>query len=113
MTAWRRPTAYEWVALGDSCAAGIVPAAGGLFEVPRDGCGRTDLSCPQVIDRDLGPLIELTDVSCGAATVEDITSDARNPIRRHLPLFSEDPDHPFANAAGHASSAILNAIGID
>ncbi|GGJ89900.1 lipase [Streptomyces camponoticapitis] len=87
--------AYEWVALGDSYTAGVIQAAGETFEVPRDGCERTDQSYPQVIDRDLGPLIELTNVSCGAATIDDITFNAQEPIGRHLPPFSEDPDYPF------------------
>ncbi|MEV8396534.1 SGNH/GDSL hydrolase family protein [Streptomyces niveus] len=87
--------AYEWVALGDSYTAGVIPAAGDTFEVPRDGCERTDRSYPQVIDRDLGSLIELTNVSCGAATIEDITFRAQSPIGRHLPPLSEDPDYPF------------------
>ncbi|WP_206190802.1 SGNH/GDSL hydrolase family protein [Streptomyces phaeochromogenes] len=87
--------AYDWVALGDSYTAGVIPAAGETFEVPRDGCERTDLSYPQVIDRDLGSLIDLTNVSCGAATVEDVTFNAQEPIGRHLPPFSEDPDYPF------------------
>ncbi|MET9556371.1 SGNH/GDSL hydrolase family protein [Streptomyces sp. NPDC006645] len=86
---------YEWVALGDSYTAGVIPAAGDVFEVPRDGCDRTDRSYPQVIDRDLGSLIDLTNVSCGAATIEDITFRAQQPIGRHLPPFSEDPDYPF------------------
>ncbi|WP_405700087.1 SGNH/GDSL hydrolase family protein [Streptomyces sp. NBC_00069] len=88
--------AYDWVALGDSYTAGVIPAAGEIFEVPRDGCERTDLSYPQVIDRDLGSLIDLTNVSCGAATIEDVTFNAQQPIGRHLPPFSEDPDYPFA-----------------
>ncbi|MFG2716517.1 hypothetical protein ACGFX2_39290 [Streptomyces goshikiensis] len=84
--------AYDWVALGDSYTAGVIPAAGEVFEVPRGGCERTDLSYPQVIDRDLGSLIDLTNVSCGAATIEDVTFNAQQPIGRHLPPFSEDPD---------------------
>ncbi|MEV6130939.1 SGNH/GDSL hydrolase family protein [Streptomyces violaceusniger] len=87
--------AYQWVALGDSYTAGVIPAAGDTFEVPRDGCERTDQSYPQVIDRDLGSLLELTNVSCGAATIEDVTFRAQQPIGRHLPPFSEDPDYPF------------------
>ncbi|MFJ4832047.1 SGNH/GDSL hydrolase family protein [Streptomyces sp. NPDC088747] len=87
--------AYDWVALGDSYTAGVIPAAGETFEVPRDGCERTDRSYPQVIDRDLSSLIELTNVSCGAATVEDIAFSAQQPIGRHLPPLSEDPDYPF------------------
>ncbi|MEV5988473.1 SGNH/GDSL hydrolase family protein [Streptomyces sp. NPDC052051] len=87
--------AHQWVALGDSYTAGVIPAAGDTFEVPRDGCERTDRSYPQVIDRDLGSLFDLTNVSCGAATIDDITFRAQEPIGRHLPPFSEDPDYPF------------------
>ncbi|MFI8261829.1 SGNH/GDSL hydrolase family protein [Streptomyces sp. NPDC085665] len=86
---------YDWVALGDSYTAGVIPAAGDVFEYPRDGCERTDQSYPQVIDRDLGSLIELTNVSCGAATIQDVTFRAQEPIGRHLPPLSEDPDYPF------------------
>ncbi|MCL7379385.1 SGNH/GDSL hydrolase family protein [Streptomyces sp. 35G-GA-8] len=85
----------QWVALGDSYTAGVIPAAGDVFEYPRDGCERTDRSYPQVIDRDLGSLIELTNVSCGAATIQDVTFRAQEPIGRHLPPISEDPDYPF------------------
>ncbi|MEU1943559.1 SGNH/GDSL hydrolase family protein [Streptomyces sp. NPDC020125] len=87
--------AYQWAALGDSYTAGVIPAAGDTFEVPRDGCERTDQSYPQVIDHDLGSLFELTNVSCGAATIENVTFRAQEPIGRHLPPFSEDPDYPF------------------
>ncbi|MGW1783763.1 SGNH/GDSL hydrolase family protein [Streptomyces sp. NPDC002143] len=86
---------YEWVALGDSYTAGVIPAAGDVFEYPRDGCERTDQSYPQVIDRDFGSLIELTNVSCGAATIEDVTFRAQQPIGRNVPGFPEDPDYPF------------------
>ncbi|MGW0291155.1 SGNH/GDSL hydrolase family protein [Streptomyces tuirus] len=86
---------YQWVALGDSYTAGVIPAAGNIFEVPRDGCERTDRSYPQVIDRDLGGLFELTNVSCGAATIDNVTDTPQHPIGRHLPPISEDPDHPF------------------
>ncbi|MER6105609.1 SGNH/GDSL hydrolase family protein [Streptomyces sp. NPDC001832] len=87
--------AHQWVALGDSYTAGVIPAAGDTFEVPRDGCERTDQSYPQVIDRDLGALFDLANVSCGAATIENVTFRAQEPIGRHLPPFSEDPDYPF------------------
>ncbi|MFJ6706378.1 MULTISPECIES: SGNH/GDSL hydrolase family protein [unclassified Streptomyces] len=86
---------YQWVALGDSYTAGVIPAAGDVFEYPRDGCERTDQSYPQIVDRDLGSLLDLTNVSCGAATIEDVTFRAQEPIGRHLPPLSEDPDYPF------------------
>ncbi|MFD3788011.1 SGNH/GDSL hydrolase family protein [Streptomyces cyaneofuscatus] len=86
---------YDWVALGDSYTAGVIPAAGDTYEVPRDGCDRTDQSYPQVINRNSGSLIELTNVSCGAATIEDVASRAQWPAGRHVPGFSEDEDYPF------------------
>ncbi|MGW6542725.1 SGNH/GDSL hydrolase family protein [Streptomyces massasporeus] len=85
----------QWVALGDSYTAGVIRAAGNIFEVPRDGCERTDRSYPQVIDRDLGGLFELTNVSCGAAIIDNVTDTPQQPIGRHLPPFTEDPDYPF------------------
>ncbi|MEU4805639.1 SGNH/GDSL hydrolase family protein [Actinosynnema sp. NPDC023587] len=110
---------FDWVALGDSYTAGVVPAAGETFEVPRDGCDRTDLAYPQVVDRELGSLVDLTNVSCGAATVEDVAATPQNPIGRHLPPFSEDPDHPFApvppqsSAVGSATDLITVGAGGD
>ncbi|MFG2881747.1 SGNH/GDSL hydrolase family protein [Streptomyces sp. NPDC048297] len=107
----------QWVALGDSYTAGVVPAAGDVFEVPRDGCERTDQSYPQVIDRDLGSLFDLTNVSCGAATIEDVTFRAQEPIGRHLPPFSEDPDYPFpavppqSAAVGPGTDVITIGVG--
>ncbi|AUH40007.1 SGNH/GDSL hydrolase family protein [Streptomyces sp. CMB-StM0423] len=85
----------QWVALGDSYTAGVIPAAGDVFEYPRDGCERTDQSYPQVVDRDLGSLFDLTNVSCGAATIENVTDTAQEPIGRNLPPLIEDPDYPF------------------
>ncbi|MGA5097443.1 SGNH/GDSL hydrolase family protein [Streptomyces lavendulocolor] len=85
----------QWVALGDSYTAGVIRAAGNNFEVPRDGCERTDRSYPQVIDRDLGGLFELINVSCGAATIDHVTGTPQEPIGRHMPPYSEDPDYPF------------------
>ncbi|MFD5914340.1 SGNH/GDSL hydrolase family protein [Streptomyces massasporeus] len=86
---------YDWVALGDSYTAGVIPAAGDVFEIPRDGCERTDRSYPQVIDRDLGSFFELTNVSCGAATIEDVTFNSQVPIGRSVP-GQPDPEAPFA-----------------
>lgn len=99
---------YHWVALGDSYTAGVIRAAGNTFEVPRDGCDRTDLSYPQVIDRDLGGLFELTNVSCGAATIANVTDTPQKPIGRHLPPYSEDPDYPFPEVPAQSE-----AVGAD
>ncbi|GAA3883658.1 SGNH/GDSL hydrolase family protein [Saccharothrix violaceirubra] len=119
-SAGAQPTAkaeYQWVALGDSYTAGVIPASGDTFEVPRDGCERTDRSYPQVIDRDLGALFELTNVSCGAATIEDVSFRAQQPIGRHLPPLVEDPDYPFppvppqSEAAGSDTDVITVGVG--
>ncbi|MGW3056693.1 SGNH/GDSL hydrolase family protein [Streptomyces goshikiensis] len=107
----------QWVALGDSYTAGVIHAAGNTFEVPRDGCERTDRSYPQVIDRDLGGLFELTNVSCGAATIENVTDTPQHPIGRHLPPISEDPDYPFppvpaqSEAVGADTDVITVGVG--
>lgn len=85
----------EWVALGDSYTAGAIKAAGDTFEVPRDGCERTDQAYPQIIDSDLGSLVGLTNVSCGNATIENVHVREQEPIGHHLPPFSTDPDYPF------------------
>ncbi|MEU6818584.1 SGNH/GDSL hydrolase family protein [Streptomyces sp. NPDC046860] len=107
----------QWVALGDSYTAGVIRAAGDTFEVPRDGCERTDRSYPQVIDRDFGGLFELTNVSCGAATIETITDRAQDPIGRHLPPISADPGYPFpavppqSEAVGPGTDVITVGVG--
>ncbi|MGW0959469.1 SGNH/GDSL hydrolase family protein [Streptomyces gelaticus] len=107
----------QWVALGDSYTAGVIRAAGNTFEVPRDGCERTDRAYPQVIDRDLGGLFELANVSCGAATIENVTDTPQHPIGRHLPPISEDPDYPFpavppqSEAVGPDTNVITVGVG--
>ncbi|MDJ1130565.1 SGNH/GDSL hydrolase family protein [Streptomyces iconiensis] len=107
----------QWVALGDSYTAGVIRATGDPFEVPRDGCERTDRAYPQVIDRDLGGLLDLTNVSCGAATIENVTDTPQYPTGRHLPPFSEDPDYPFppvspqSEAVGPDTDVITVGVG--
>ncbi|WP_329286626.1 SGNH/GDSL hydrolase family protein [Streptomyces sp. NBC_00691] len=107
----------QWVALGDSYTAGVIQAAGENFEFPRDGCERTERSYPQVVDRDLSGAFELTNVSCGAATINNVTDTAQNPIGRHLPPFSEDPDYPFpavppqSEAVGADTDVITVGVG--
>ncbi|WP_202819094.1 SGNH/GDSL hydrolase family protein [Actinosynnema sp. ALI-1.44] len=91
---------FQWVALGDSYTAGVVGAAGNTYEVPRDGCQRTDQSYPVIIERDLGSLFDAVNVSCGGATIEDVTVKAQEPFGYHLPVFGiEDPDYPFPAVA--------------
>ncbi|GAA0613316.1 SGNH/GDSL hydrolase family protein [Streptomyces crystallinus] len=86
---------FQWVALGDSYTAGVIRAAGDPIDYPRDGCERTDKSYPQVIDYDLYGLFDLKNVSCGAATIANVTDTPQHPIGRHFPPYIEDPDYPF------------------
>ncbi|NDZ76988.1 SGNH/GDSL hydrolase family protein [Streptomyces sp. SID10853] len=108
---------YQWVALGDSYTAGVIQAAGDTFEYPRDGCDRTDQSYPQVIERELGSLFDLTNVSCGAATIENVTSQPQEPVGRHLPPISSDPDYPFpavppqSEAVGPGTDVVTVGVG--
>ncbi|MER5619085.1 hypothetical protein [Streptomyces sp. NPDC002215] len=89
----------SWVALGDSYTAGVIQATGNELEIPRDGCARTTESYPEVIRRDFGSLVNLRNVSCGAATVKDIYETEQTPLGRPLPPAGTDPDAPFAPVA--------------
>ncbi|MFE0422754.1 SGNH/GDSL hydrolase family protein [Streptomyces sp. NPDC058953] len=78
---------YEWAALGDSYTSGLfvgdpLPALG---DASRDGCDRTTDAYPDVVERELaeyppGLPVNLTDVSCGAATIADIATTRQTPI---------------------------------
>ena len=86
----------EWVALGDSYTAGVIEATGPEADPPpRDGCARTVESYPEVIRRDLGSLVSLRNVSCGAAVIRNVTDTDQTPIGRPLPPDGTDPDAPF------------------
>ncbi|MFE7278621.1 SGNH/GDSL hydrolase family protein [Streptomyces sp. NPDC057623] len=108
---------YQWVALGDSYTAGVIRAAGDPIDYPRDGCERTDRSYPQVIDRDLYGLFDLKNVSCGAATIENVTDQPQEPIGRHFPPHLPDPDYPFpavpaqSEAVGSDTDVITVGVG--
>ncbi len=98
----------SWVALGDSYTAGAIPAAGEEFEHPRDGCARTTDSYPEVIARDLGSLVSLKNVSCGNATIENITTVGQFPIGHEIPPISTDPDYPFSQVPIQLRAVNLN-----
>ncbi|MFH8498410.1 SGNH/GDSL hydrolase family protein [Streptomyces coeruleorubidus] len=78
---------YEWAALGDSYTAGgfvgdPLPALG---DASRDGCDRTSDAYPGVVERELadfppGKFVQLTNVSCGNATIADIANEKQTPI---------------------------------
>ncbi len=103
-----RQSGLAWVALGDSYTAGAIAAAGEEFEHPRDGCVRTTDSYPEIIARDLGPLVSLKNVSCGNATIDNITSVGQFPIGHEIPPISTDPDFPFPQVPIQLRAVNLN-----
>ncbi|WP_329031337.1 SGNH/GDSL hydrolase family protein [Streptomyces sp. NBC_01725] len=71
---------YEWAALGDSYTAGgfVGDPQPALGDASRDGCDRTSEAYPGVVEQELeefppGKYVHLTNVSCGNATIADIT----------------------------------------
>ncbi|MFJ8230183.1 SGNH/GDSL hydrolase family protein [Streptomyces sp. NPDC094448] len=78
---------YEWAALGDSYTAGgfVGDPQPPLGDPSRDGCDRTTNAYPDVVDRELaefppGKPVNLTNVSCGNATIADIANEKQKPI---------------------------------
>ncbi|WP_026425993.1 SGNH/GDSL hydrolase family protein [Actinokineospora inagensis] len=93
-----KPLALEWVALGDSYTAGVIPAAGVELPVPggRDGCGRTAGSYPELLRTSLAGRFELHNVSCGSATIANLFYEPQDPTGYNMPFFDVyDPDYPF------------------
>ncbi|GKQ41707.1 SGNH/GDSL hydrolase family protein [Streptomyces sp. A012304] len=108
----------QWVALGDSYTAGVIKAAGDPIDYPRDGCERTDKSYPEVAYQDLWYFFDLTqNVSCGAATIENVTDTPQLPIGHHFPPHFPDPDYPFpavppqSEAVGPDTDVITVGVG--
>ncbi|MBT3155395.1 SGNH/GDSL hydrolase family protein [Streptomyces sp. CHD11] len=78
---------YEWAALGDSYTAGgfVGDPQPALGDTSRDGCDRTSDAYPGVVQRELedfppGKYVQLTNVSCGNATIADIADTKQTPI---------------------------------
>ncbi|MFJ3505753.1 SGNH/GDSL hydrolase family protein [Streptomyces sp. NPDC090135] len=78
---------YQWAALGDSYTAGgfVGDPQPALGDASRDGCDRTSDAYPGVVARELdefppGRPVQLVNVSCGNATIPDITSARQTPI---------------------------------
>ncbi|MEU8758507.1 SGNH/GDSL hydrolase family protein [Streptomyces sp. NPDC048659] len=82
------PEPVRWAALGDSFTSGVFvgdpsPPLGGA---DRDGCDRTTGAYPDLVAAKLaaappgGRKVTLTDVSCGAAAIADVTSARQTPI---------------------------------
>ncbi|WP_018685855.1 SGNH/GDSL hydrolase family protein [Actinokineospora enzanensis] len=93
-----RQASLQWVAFGDSYAAGAIPAAG--VEVSsggqRDGCVRTVGSYPEVLRQRWEGKYDLTNVSCAGATIANVLDEEQVPNGYNLPFFDVvDPDYPF------------------
>lgn len=99
----------HWVALGDSYTAGVIQATGDVTENPPDGCARTVESYPEIIRRDLGSLVTLRNVSCGAATIDNVYREEQTPLGRPLPPDGTDPDAPFAPVPVQLNALAPNA----
>ncbi|MEV7596712.1 SGNH/GDSL hydrolase family protein [Kitasatospora sp. NPDC089797] len=89
-----RAGALKWATLGDSYTAGLIAAAGALTE-PQDGCARTTGSYPELIRRELGPLVDLHNPSCSGATTLTVYADQQIPQGRPLPPLGTDPNAPY------------------
>ncbi|MFB6814068.1 SGNH/GDSL hydrolase family protein [Streptomyces sp. NPDC056347] len=82
------PAPAQWVVLGDSYTTGeFVGDPGPALGSPgRDGCDRTTDSYPSLVARKLtahppeGRTVKLTDVSCGGATIDEITTARQTPV---------------------------------
>jgi lysophospholipase L1-like esterase len=78
---------YKWAALGDSYSAGLFigEPQPSLDSSDRDGCDRTANSYPDLVERALdadppGRSVELTNVTCGGATIENIADSGQQPL---------------------------------
>ncbi|MGW4158548.1 SGNH/GDSL hydrolase family protein [Streptomyces sp. NPDC004788] len=78
---------YEWAALGDSYTAGgfVGDPSPPLGDASRDGCDRTTDAYPGLVERELdefppGKPVNLTNASCGNATIAHIAKDKQTPI---------------------------------
>ncbi|MFE7615052.1 SGNH/GDSL hydrolase family protein [Streptomyces sp. NPDC057496] len=111
---------YEWAALGDSYTAGgfagdPLPPLG---DPSRDGCDRSSDAYPGVVERELaefppGKPVHLTNVSCGNATISDITTTKQTPVS-----LVQRPDEgwpavdPQTRRAGLSDRTDIVTIGI-
>ncbi|TRV75578.1 SGNH/GDSL hydrolase family protein [Streptomyces sp. 130] len=111
---------YEWAALGDSYTSGVFVGAPKppLGDASRDGCARTANAYPDVVDRELaefppGKPVSLTDVSCGGATISDITTTRQTPIGPvQPPAAGWPPVDPQAVRAGLGEGTDVVTIGV-
>jgi len=111
---------YQWAALGDSYTAGVFvgdpqPALG---DPSRDGCDRTTNSYPDVVERELaefppGKPVNLTNVSCGGATIADIATAKQTPISPvQPPAGGWSAVEPQIQRAGLGEATDVVTIGV-
>ncbi|AZK95485.1 MULTISPECIES: SGNH/GDSL hydrolase family protein [Streptomyces] len=111
---------YEWAALGDSYTAGgfVGDPQPPLGDPSRDGCDRTTNAYPDVVDRELaefppGKPVNLTNVSCGNATIADIAAAKQTPISPVEPPADGWPAvDPQVQRAGLGDGTDVVTIGV-
>ncbi|MFF3557398.1 SGNH/GDSL hydrolase family protein [Streptomyces tsukubensis] len=111
---------YEWAALGDSYTAGgfVGDPQPPLGDPSRDGCDRTTNAYPDVVDRELaefppGKPVNLTNVSCGNATIADIAAVKQTPISPVEPPADGWPAvDPQVQRAGLGDGTDVVTIGV-
>ncbi|QUQ64268.1 SGNH/GDSL hydrolase family protein [Kutzneria sp. CA-103260] len=116
-----RQQPVEWTALGDSYTAGVFVGdpQPPLGSSDRDGCDRTTNSYPDVVNRAFeadppaGRPVNLTNVSCGNATITEIAADRQIPISPVQPPGDGWPSvAPQVNRAGIGAQTDVITIGV-
>ncbi len=104
-------TGDRYVALGDSYTAA---AFTGPHTDTSDGCWRSDGNYPHLVAGELG--LELTDVSCGGATTEDVESSQQQTLKDAGPrppqidAVAEDTDLVTVSLGGNDFGLIADLI---
>ncbi|TVL94286.1 SGNH/GDSL hydrolase family protein [Streptomyces sp. SAJ15] len=72
----------NWVALGDSYTAGVIPPTGAELdpEGAHTGCARTEGSYPRLVAGAWGGRVRLTDVACNNAMLAEIAHQGQVPL---------------------------------
>ncbi|OKK07564.1 hydrolytic protein [Streptomyces sp. CB03234] len=110
---------YEWAALGDSYTAGgfVGDPQPALGDPSRDGCDRTSDAYPGVVERELaefppGKYVNLTNVSCGAATIANIADVEQTPVSPVQPPAEWPAVDPQIMRAGLNDQTDIVTIGV-
>jgi hypothetical protein len=111
---------YEWAALGDSYTAGglVGDPQPALGDASRDGCDRTSDAYPGVVEREKadfppGKFVNLTNVSCGNATIANVATQKQTPVSPVQPLAAGWPAvDPQITRAGLNEQTDVVTVGV-